>query len=138
MTVKRKVLLCTIAQYWNINSRQLFTGEVLSVAPWMMKAIPKLLCLNERMVLAGKWRYGTMVMVPVGATNVRSIKVEKANNMQKGDLVGMFELGSCVVLLATAPKGKLNWSCKPGDRVMYGQSLVLAHEGYSWLSWLGF
>lgn len=103
-------------------------GEVLSVAPFMMRWAKKLLCLNERTVLFGSWRHGAMAMIPVGATNVSSIKLapEVEDNqflkMQKGDLVGMFEMGSTVVLLFHAPKN-FEWAPQVGDHIQMGQAL---------------
>jgi len=50
-------------------------GELFSVSPYMAKRLQNLFVLNERVALLGRWRYGFFSMVPVGATNVGSIKV---------------------------------------------------------------
>ena len=50
-------------------------GELFSVSPYMAKRLQNLFVLNERVALLGRWRYGFFGMVPVGATNVGSIKV---------------------------------------------------------------
>lgn len=50
-------------------------GELFSVAPWMAQRLQDLFVLNERVALLGRWRYGFFSMVPVGATNVGSIKI---------------------------------------------------------------
>lgn len=51
------------------------TGDLFSVSPWMAKRLENLFVLNERVALLGRWKYGFFGMVPVGATNVGSIKV---------------------------------------------------------------
>lgn len=50
-------------------------GELFSVSPYMAKRLQNLFVLNERVALLGRWRHGFFSMVPVGATNVGSIKV---------------------------------------------------------------
>ncbi|PJF19944.1 Phosphatidylserine decarboxylase-related domain-containing protein [Paramicrosporidium saccamoebae] len=102
-------------------------GEVLPVAPWVMRLIPGLVSLNERAVISGTWKYGNMYMVPVGATNVRSIQLKwpsgvVSDKLKKGDEVGQFEMGSLVVLLFEGPKD-LKWSVQPDQWVKYGESL---------------
>lgn len=53
----------------------MFLGELFSVSPYMLKMLPDLLALNERVALLGRWRYGFFSMIPVGATNVGSIRI---------------------------------------------------------------
>lgn len=50
-------------------------GELFSVSPWMVGKLSDLFVLNERVALLGRWRYGFFSMIPVGATNVGSIRV---------------------------------------------------------------
>ena len=50
-------------------------GDLFSVSPWMAKRLENLFVLNERVALLGRWKYGFFGMVPVGATNVGSIKI---------------------------------------------------------------
>ncbi|KAF8841356.1 phosphatidylserine decarboxylase [Paxillus ammoniavirescens] len=63
---------------WVVERRRHFTGapgELFSVSPYMAKRLQNLFVLNERVALLGRWRYGFFGMIPVGATNVGSIKV---------------------------------------------------------------
>lgn len=53
----------------------LYTGDLFSVSPWMAKRLENLFVLNERVALLGRWKHGFFSMVPVGATNVGSIKI---------------------------------------------------------------
>jgi phosphatidylserine decarboxylase len=50
-------------------------GELFSVSPYMVKRLENLFVLNERVALLGHWKHGFFSMVPVGATNVGSIKI---------------------------------------------------------------
>jgi phosphatidylserine decarboxylase len=60
---------------WTVHKRRHFAGELFSVAPWMLESIKNLFVLNERVALLGKWAHGFFSMIPVGATNVGSIKI---------------------------------------------------------------
>lgn len=60
---------------WVVEKRRHFVGELFSVSPWMAKRLENLFVLNERVALLGRWKHGFFGMVPVGATNVGSIKV---------------------------------------------------------------
>ncbi|GAA6000541.1 phosphatidylserine decarboxylase 1 [Rhodotorula paludigena] len=60
---------------WVVERRRHFAGELFSVSPWMVGKLADLFVLNERVALLGRWRYGFFSMVPVGATNVGSIRV---------------------------------------------------------------
>ncbi|OBZ79493.1 Phosphatidylserine decarboxylase proenzyme 1, mitochondrial [Grifola frondosa] len=61
---------------WVVEKRRHFVGDLFSVSPWMAKRLANLFVLNERVALLGRWRHGFFSMVPVGATNVGSIKVK--------------------------------------------------------------
>jgi len=50
-------------------------GELFSVSPYMAKRLQNLFVLNERVALLGRWKNGFFGMIPVGATNVGSIKI---------------------------------------------------------------
>ncbi|KAJ7026160.1 phosphatidylserine decarboxylase 1 [Mycena alexandri] len=60
---------------WVVEKRRHFVGELFSVSPYVAKRLENLFVLNERVALLGRWRHGFFGMVPVGATNVGSIKV---------------------------------------------------------------
>lgn len=60
---------------WVVEKRRHFVGELFSVSPWMAKRLQNLFVLNERVALLGRWKFGFFGMIPVGATNVGSIKI---------------------------------------------------------------
>lgn len=60
---------------WVVEKRRHFVGELFSVSPWMAKRLKNLFVLNERVALLGRWKFGFFGMIPVGATNVGSIKI---------------------------------------------------------------
>ncbi|KAJ3571871.1 hypothetical protein NP233_g3477 [Leucocoprinus birnbaumii] len=60
---------------WVVEKRRHFVGELFSVSPYIAKRLENLFILNERVSLLGRWKYGFFSMVPVGATNVGSIKI---------------------------------------------------------------
>ncbi|KAF8220808.1 phosphatidylserine decarboxylase 1 [Tricholoma matsutake] len=60
---------------WVVEKRRHFVGELYSVSPYMAKRLENLFVLNERVALLGRWKHGFFGMVPVGATNVGSIKI---------------------------------------------------------------
>nr|POF23956.1 phosphatidylserine decarboxylase proenzyme 1, mitochondrial [Quercus suber] len=136
---------------WVVDSRRHFAGELFSVSPYLVRSLPGLFTLNERVVLLGRWRHGFFSYTPVGATNVGSIIVnfdrelrtnslltdtladraaEKAaqrgepysgyaeatyasaspvlggHALQKGEEMGGFQLGSTIVMVFEAPKGR--------------------------------
>lgn len=60
---------------WVVEMRRHFRGELYSVSPYVAKRLPNLFLLNERVALLGRWQYGFFGMVPIGATNVGSIRI---------------------------------------------------------------
>jgi len=60
---------------WVVEKRRHFVGELFSVSPYIAKRLHNLFVLNERVALLGRWKHGFFSMVPVGATNVGSIKI---------------------------------------------------------------
>lgn len=67
---------------WVAELRRHFVGELYSVAPYFQHRLQGLFCLNERVALLGRWKYGFFSMTPVGATNVGSIRVHFDKNLQ--------------------------------------------------------
>lgn len=132
---------------WTATLQRHFSGELLTVAPWAMKALPGLLTLNERVLLSGYWEHGFFSYTAVGALNVGSIKIDfdkelqsnQENNskrcyvekklgvidgmtVQKGQHLGHFEFGSSVVLIFEAPSS-FTFTVTAGSRLQFGQPL---------------
>ncbi|KAK3115389.1 phosphatidylserine decarboxylase 1 [Teratosphaeriaceae sp. CCFEE 6253] len=167
---------------WVVESRRHFAGELYSVSPYLVRTLPGLFTLNERVVLLGKWKYGFFSYTPVGATNVGSIVVNfdrelRTNSLltdtradraaeaaqargeqysgfaeatyggasavlgghalKKGEEMGGFQLGSTIVMVFEAPKGRRptfdegmgerrggwRWNIEKGMKVQVGQKL---------------
>lgn len=71
---------------WVVESRRHFAGELYSVSPYLQRTLPGLFTLNERVVLLGRWRWGFFSYVPVGATNVGSIKINFDRELRTNSL----------------------------------------------------
>ncbi|CAI4212179.1 unnamed protein product [Parascedosporium putredinis] len=71
---------------WVVEKRRHFAGELYSVSPYLQKTLPGLFTLNERVVLLGRWRWGFFSYVPVGATNVGSIKINFDRELRTNSL----------------------------------------------------
>lgn len=136
---------------WVVEQRRHFAGELYSVSPYLVRTLPGLFTLNERVVLLGKWKHGFFSYTPVGATNVGSIVVNfdrelRTNSLltdtqadhaadaaqkrgetysgyaeatykaassvlgghalKRGEEMGGFQLGSTIVMVFEAPKGR--------------------------------
>ncbi|KYG43805.1 hypothetical protein M433DRAFT_136109 [Acidomyces richmondensis BFW] len=176
---------------WVVESRRHFAGELYSVSPYLVRTLPGLFTLNERVVLLGRWRYGFFSYTPVGATNVGSIVINfdrelRTNSLltdtqadraaelaaergepysgyaeatyaaaspvlgghplRKGEEMGGFQLGSTIVLVFEAPKGRRpsfdegwneqrqgrkggwRWCIEKGMKVKVGQRLGYVAE----------
>ncbi|KDQ51319.1 hypothetical protein JAAARDRAFT_62535 [Jaapia argillacea MUCL 33604] len=71
---------------WIVQKRRHFVGELFSVSPYMAKRLQNLFVLNERVALLGRWKHGFFGMVPVGATNVGSIKINFDSALRTNEL----------------------------------------------------
>ncbi|KAG5519794.1 hypothetical protein PMAC_000067 [Pneumocystis sp. 'macacae'] len=80
---------------WVVERRRYFSGELFSVSPYFVKRISNLFVLNERVVLLGQYRHGFMSMIPVGATNVGSIRIDfdkdfRTNTLERNNPKGSY------------------------------------------------
>ncbi|CBK22568.2 uncharacterized protein [Blastocystis hominis] len=136
--------------FFAIRSRAHFPGKLLPVKNFFAQNVKGLFTLNERVVLTGSWPQGFFSLGLVGAYNVGSISLSNrydrdlrtncahhtaprrgsvcyrkhypaAVASEPGDPVGMFHLGSTVVLAFEA--GEFEWLVKPGEKVKMGQPL---------------
>ncbi|CAH2078851.1 unnamed protein product [Thlaspi arvense] len=147
---------------WNALVRRHFAGRLFPVNERATRTIRNLYVENERVVLEGIWKEGFMALAAVGATNIGSIELFiepelKTNKpkkklfpteppeervydpeghgvkLEKGKEVGVFNMGSTVVLVFQAPttnspdgsssSSDYRFCVKQGDRVRVGQAL---------------
>lgn len=117
-------------------------GELWPVNPWSVENISQLFAVNERVVFHLDTALGPVALVMVGATNVGKIEVAfdesihtntkssnkapkkkrypEALDLQKGSELGIFHMGSSVVLIF--PENALTSLPKPGS-VRVGNSM---------------
>ena len=118
-------------------------GDLFSVNEATSRFVPGLFRRNERLILHFNTAHGPAALVFVGALNVGSIStpwsgeirprkkgvVESldistaARNLNKGDLLGWFNMGSTVILLL--PAGVATWqdSLLPGSKGRMGEPI---------------
>lgn len=117
---------------WVAERRRHFRGELYSVSPYIASRLSNLFVLNERVALLGRWRYGFFSMIPVGATNVGSIRINfdadlKTNVREQRTLAGTFSeatYGRASRLLGGQPLSK-------GEEMggfLLGSTIVLVWE----------
>jgi len=101
-------------------------GALLPVNPPSVRWVPELYCHNERVMIYAQGSFGTMVVVLVGACGVGSIRLafhdlstnrygagprrmnfDKPVFVGKGMDLGVFEMGSTVILLFSREKVQL-------------------------------
>lgn len=101
-----------------IEFRRYIPGKLWPVNDWSMERIDGLFTINERVVIGIRTRWGLVVVVMVGATNVGKIglafdslktntlrgkedykRFEPLQPINQGQELGLFHLGSSVVLL---------------------------------------
>lgn len=116
-------------------------GKLFSVAPKWLKKVENLYCKNERVIIKARLENKKILwIVFVGALNVGKMKFDfeprittNANleesfyeysnlNIEKGDHIGNFELGSTIVLI-TQDKA-ISYLCKANDRLKFGNKIA--------------
>jgi phosphatidylserine decarboxylase len=131
----------------SITNRTHFCGSLLPVNNIIVKTIPSLFTINERVCLFGKWKHGFFSYTAVGATNVGSIKIHndkklKTNNWfsrtnhinkeiykkkikyKKGEEIGYFKLGSTIVLIFETPENII-WNKNINSTIRMGETLAI-------------
>ncbi|MBT3218660.1 MAG: phosphatidylserine decarboxylase [Proteobacteria bacterium] len=114
-------------------------GTLWPVFPAAVRRIKKLFSSNERVIVHLETDEGPMDVVLVGAFGVGRITLavcdlitnsggKRATGeldppilLDKGDLLGIFHLGSTVVLVT--PPGSHNWTVKEGEPILVGRKL---------------
>ena len=117
-------------------------GRLFSVAPWTVRAVPRLFARNERVVCLFSTPSGPMAMILVGAINVAAIEtvwhglvtppkgksITELNydhadkQYARGEEMGRFNMGSTVILLTTE---KVKWAShlQPGQTLEMGEMI---------------
>ncbi len=88
--------------------------------------IPGLLAVNKRLIfIIDSPRHGLVAAIMVGATNVGRITttVSEGDALARGDELGVFNLGSTVVLLTAAPGVRVEGAFE-GQLLQVGQALM--------------
>ena len=118
-------------------------GDLFSVNEATVASVRGLFRRNERLVMHFETAYGTAVLIFVGALNVGSISTpwsgelrprkrgvvdalditSHATSVQKGDLLGWFNMGSTVIMLL--PQKSCAWddALKPGATLRMGEAI---------------
>ena len=117
-------------------------GRLFPVNAAAVRWVPQLFCTNERLVSYLKTAAGRVAVVKVGALNVGRIRAayddivtnarrgaarrryEKPVPVKKGEELGVFELGSTVILLFEPGKVTLEGSLREGEKVRMGQPIA--------------
>lgn len=117
-------------------------GTLWPVFPAAVRRIPELFARNERAVVVVETSSGPLDVVLVGAFGVGRITLAVCDlvtnaggttasgtldaPLSRGDELGVFHLGSTVVLVAAA--GSLAWTIAPGDVVRVGARIAGSRE----------
>ncbi|MCE3010825.1 MAG: archaetidylserine decarboxylase [Proteobacteria bacterium] len=121
-------------------------GKLWPVNSWSVKSVDDLFSVNERLVFHLQSRLGATALVMVGATNVGkmttsldesfvtnqlesmgSVKAyEPALTVKRGDEMGIFHMGSTVIMLypKTIFEQKESWDSFLGQKVKMGKALL--------------
>lgn len=116
------------------------SGGLYSVAPKYLAKIPNLYAKNERVILRCEHGDRLFWLVFVGALNVGKIKILRDERIQtnanlgsaiydyenesfeKGELLGYFEMGSSVVIIAQ--KGLLDFDIQENQKIKFSQKIA--------------
>jgi phosphatidylserine decarboxylase len=116
-------------------------GKLFPVFTASVRAIPNLFCVNERLITFLSTAAGRVAVVKVGATCVGRIRAsyddvvghsgrgptrrryDRILPIAKGEEIGVFELGSTVIVLFEPGKVSLDPSLAPGTKVKMGQAI---------------
>lgn len=129
-----------------VRHRKHIVGYLYPVKVSYIESTPRVYEDNERVAMFGQWQKGLMTQVYVGATNVGSMLISSDPKfdtnkfstrqlpkvsthtykdpllLHKAQEVGMFRLGSTVVMIFEAPE-TFKFSIKEGQSVKYGQPI---------------
>ncbi|WP_456447661.1 archaetidylserine decarboxylase [Thiolapillus sp.] len=112
-------------------------GDSFPVSPWSVRSVERLYCRNERIVTYIRSpRFGEVAVVMVAAMGVAHMtlsylpydvrKMKEYQNVHiyraKGDELGIFHLGSTVIVLTEKPADFLD--IEEGARTLMGQALL--------------
>lgn len=117
---------------WVVEKRRHFIGELFSVSPYIAKRLHNLFVLNERVALLGRWKYGFFSMVPVGATNVGSIKINFDTDLRTNERGRLPPAGTYSQAVYSAASPVLNGQpLRPAQEMggfRLGSTIVLVFE----------
>ncbi|KAL7416593.1 phosphatidylserine decarboxylase-domain-containing protein [Mrakia frigida] len=117
---------------WVVERRRHFAGELFSVSPYIARRLSNLFVLNERVALLGRWKHGFFGMVPVGATNVGSIKINFDEALRTNNRLRPHPAGTYIeAVYSKASKLLRGQPLNPGDEMggfMLGSTIVLIFE----------
>jgi len=120
-------------------------GKLLSVAPFLIDAVPNLFANNERVACLFETSFGPMAIILVGAVNVGSIETvwageitpprglkvtdtpyegDDAIELKKGEELGRFNMGSTVIMLFPPDTIKWQENLKHDDRIQMGKLIA--------------
>jgi phosphatidylserine decarboxylase len=134
-----------VAREGEATSWRYVPGTLWPVFPAAVRRIDGLFARNERMVVHTHTDLGPIDVVLVGAFGVGRISLSVTDvqsnvgtaacaaplsppvAMARGQELGVFHLGSTVILLT--PPGVVDWSCTPGEAVRLGEPIGQRREG---------
>lgn len=120
-------------------------GRLYAVNPTTTRLMPGVLARNERVINVFRTQHGRMAVVMIGAMIVGSIQTswagcvrerrltsfdysDKLMQFQKGDELGQFGLGSCVMVLFESGDVRFDQACQVGHRLTMGHNIGSFHD----------